>query len=430
MAVALFTAVTFAFAGAAQAVIVQYTSTTFAGLGDPGDLNPAPGTLMHTANSAYTTAQGAVLPGVTPNGNFVFRPDLAANGLPACNKGLTPHSNAEVPAAGFANVVSINDYPGVKFTVEPYKMGAATATGSWTNPTAMKNSTWMGNLNVFGGARNANNLNAGVNGAVSLTSMTCSVFFTTNILLGAPNLNGRTHMTSLQWPHKPSTVGQRPLTFDLTVGKGLNFGYTANGGGYSAVISDPLAPDPLITQYNLYVKATEGPNQFGGGVRGTGGGNIHLTAVKAPGVTLAGGWASGPRIGGHGGQGTKVNQLVTQVGVFTVVGVGATVPVTLRVWNFPWTSGFVSVQDDNRTAVPPGFQSFRQSAGFDNRNAEGTTGNLQLITPFIGTLQNLALYFSGNQRSLITFAPEPAATAMLGVGVFALLGLHTWQRRR
>lgn len=416
------------FAGAAQAVVVQYTSTSFSGLGDPFDVNPAPTSLVQTPNGAWATPNGVVNTQVTPNGNFVIRPDLAANGLPACQQGLTPHQNAVVPAAGVAKVTPINGYPGVKFTQKPYQYGTAMGTGSWTNPSVMSNMTWMGAFNVFGGAKNAHDLAAGNNGAAQLSSATCSLFFTANILFGAKNLDGRTHMTNLTWPNKPVTAGQRPLTFDMTVGKDLGWGGASAGAPHSGNLS-PIAPDPNIVGYNMYAKAVAGPNKFGGGIRGTGGGNIHLTAVVGVGQTIMGGWASGPRILGHGGQGTKVTQLVTQMAIMQHNLVGP-IPVTLQVWNFPYTTGFVSVQDDNRAAVPPGFQSLRQSTGYDNRNAAGTSGDIQLISPFVGTLQNLNLYFSGNQRSVISFAPEPAATGMLGVGVFVVLGLHIWQRRR
>ena len=419
-------------AGAAQAVIVQYTSSSHAGLGDPSDTTTAPTTLMQTANGAWATVNGITNPNVTANGNNIFYQDFAANGLPACVNGLTPHQNAVVPAAGMANVVPINGYPGIKFTVTPYRasvQGGApnvNATGSWSNPAVMSNATWMGAINAFGGAKNAHILSAGDNGAPQLTSVSCSVFFTANILFGAKNLNSRTHMTSLTWPHAPSTAGQRPLTFDLTVGKELGWG--GAGGPHTANLA-PIAPDPLIAQYNLYAKAVAGPNRFGGGARGTGGGNIHLNVNTAGGGTINGGWSSGPRILGHGGQLSKVTQLVTQMAIMQH-NVAGPVPVTLQVWNFPYTTGFISVQDDNRTAVPRGFQSFRQSTGYDNRNAAGTTGNLQLVSPFIGTLQTLALYFSGSSRNVISLAPEPGASVMFGLGVFAILGLHAWQRRR
>ena len=177
------------------------------------------------------------------------------------------------------------------------------------------------------------------------------------------------------------------------------------------------------------MSVVEGGNKFGGGARGTGGGNIYLGAVSGVGQTIMGSWDSGPRILGHGGQGTAATQLVTQMAIMQH-NIAGSVPVTLRVWNFPFTTGKIVVHDDNRLAPAPGYQTMRTSTGYDSRNAAGTSGDLQMVSPFTGTLLTLGLYFGGSQRSVISFAPEPAATAMLGLGVMAVLGLHAWQRRR
>jgi len=390
---------------ASQAIVVQYSSVTYSGLGDPGDNNP------------------------TANGGTTFRPDLAANGLPACQQGLTPHLNAVQPANGVADVVDINGYPGIKFSAAPYAQGAGDgfhygygeATGSWSNNSIMANATWMGALNAFMGPRNQHDMFPGDNGGPQLYSSTCSLFFTSNIIAGALNLNTRTHMTSGRGPFKPVTANQVPLTHDLTVGKDLGYGGTALAPRRFDVAS--------ATAYDQYVSVVAGPNKFGGGVRNTGGGNIYLGAVVGAGQTIMGSWDSGPRILGHGGFGTRATQLVTQMAIMQH-NLAGSVPVTLRVWNWPYTTGMVKVHDDNRLAPVPGYQTSRVSTGFDNRGVAGTTGNIQMVSPFTGTLLTLGLYFGGTAKSVTTFAPEPGATAMLAFGVLTVLGLHVWQRRR
>jgi hypothetical protein len=384
----------------AQAVIVQYTGTLEAGLGDPGDILPNPGPFPPLG----TPGQANICSGTNPATCIL---DPSPNGLPACARGLTPHSDSSGPLAGLANIGQTAPRS-IMFTVTPFLYGTDMAT--------------TGGLNKFNQPLQAHSGMAGANGGAIVTTggpNGCTLFFTPNFL--ATNLVNRTHFTRGLWPHKP-TAGQRPGVQDLTLGSGRGF-----GGPASAPLIHTF---PGQTALNQRITVTAGPNKFGGGARGTGGGKINLGAiVGGGGTTITGFWLSGPRILGHGIT-TKPTQVFTQMNAFNhslfcPAPAAPCVPVTLAVENFPYTTGRVVQNESGGNYV-----SHRTSTGFDNRNAAGTTGTLQVIAPWNGNLLALQLWFGGTERLTFEFLPEPRATVMLAAGIFLVLGLHLWQRRR
>ena len=76
----------------------------------------------------------------------------------------------------------------------------------------------------------------------------------------------------------------------------------------------------------------------------------------------------------------------------------------------------------------------RADTGFENINVTlmgGITGQLQLVSGHLlqsrgGINTNLA----GTNMTRITFTPEPASAALLGVGALGLIGLIVRDRRR
>ena len=77
------------------------------------------------------------------------------------------------------------------------------------------------------------------------------------------------------------------------------------------------------------------------------------------------------------------------------------------------------------------FVTIRQTTGADNRNAAGTTGTLQVVTPVMVNLTPfLNLFFGGTARVTFSFLPEPMATWMLVAGVAGVFAAHARGRRR
>ena len=103
-----------------------------------------------------------------------------------------------------------------------------------------------------------------------------------------------------------------------------------------------------------------------------------------------------------------------------------TIPATVPQEFFPWTTGRVIASDQDGN-----FFTFRTKTGFDNRNAAGTSGTLQLVTPMLTAVtgQLLNIPFAPTSVLTITFAPEPGATLLLGGGALTLLLLYAWRRR-
>jgi hypothetical protein len=351
--------------------------------------------------------------------------DPGVNGLPACGAGLTRHSNAVGPIAGVAEVGKTVPRS-VMFTVKPYIYGTIMATTGGTNVFNQPLQAHPGVAGINGGARARIDITSGTGN----TADNCGLTFTPNFLALA--LVNRSHFTTGAWPHDPTgtnpATGQRPGQQDLTLGTGRGF-----GGPSGAPFIHTF---PGQTAFNQRITVTAGPNKFGGGARLTGGGQVNLGAiVGGGGTTITGFWLSGPRILGHGhtsgtGGANWRTQLVTQMNlfnhsIFCPAPAPECVPVTLRVENFPFTTGRVVQNESGGDYV-----SHRTSTGFDNRNAAGTTGTLQIVAPWNGNLLNLELWFGGTQTMVFEFLPEPRATAMLAAGIFLVLGLHFWQRRR
>jgi hypothetical protein len=367
--VAASAAAVFALALPAQAVLVQYTSTYMAGLGDGVTLTPM-------------TTFG------TPT------PEPGVNGLPACNQGLTDHNNAILPGAGFVNVGTGPAPQSLMFTVTPFKYGTA-------NPTT-------GGLNAFGQPLGKRPGKAGVNGGPRYTTLSCSVQFTPNFM--GDLISNRTHMSFISIPYMPVTANERPGTRDLTLAAGAGIGnlvrvMTTGTGSF----------------FNQVITVTAGSQTFGGGLRATGGGRIDLGVNTNGGFTLMGFWLTGPRIFGHGV--SVPTQLVTNMNIFQHQAVGP-VPVTLRVENFPFTTGRVVQNESGGDYI-----SHRTSTGSDNRTPNGTNGTLSVVSPWNGNLSALGLWFGGTGRIELNLMPEPGATALLAAGILTVLGLYVARRR-
>jgi hypothetical protein len=280
------------------------------------------------------------------------------------------------------------------FTVTPFKYGTAAPT--------------VGGLNTFGQPLQARPGNAGANGGPAYTSLSCSVLFTPNFF--GTNINNRTHMSNITIPYIPVTAGEKPGTRDMTF---------AGGAGIGNLVR--VMTPGSGSAFNQRITVTAGPNTFGGGLRGTGGGRIDLGVNTPGGFTLMGFWLSGPRLIGHGH--VTPTQLVTNMNVFQHQAAGP-VPVTLRVENFPFTTGRAVQNESGGNYI-----SHRTSTGSDMRTANGTNGTLSVVSPWNGNLQTLNLYFGGTGRVDMTLMPEPGATALLAAGILTVLGLFGWRRR-
>jgi len=369
-------AVAVAMAVPASAKVVQFTAQLKAGIGDGG--NPP------------TTS--------TP----------AANGLPACAKGLTTHLNATLPAAGFVEV-GAGATPSI-MAVRPFKYGTAgPANGIGAHPSMM----------------------AGVNGAPQFSTISqggdCTITFDEAHLSGM--IVGRTQMSFAYWPAQYSvftttapTSAMSPPTMSATgrhvLGTGLEMHTVGAGMGPGNI---NFVPGITMAGVNMALTIVAGPNQFGGGFRASGGGRVDVAAEVVTGVTATGFWFSGPRIGGHNQP--TATQTVTMSGSFTL---GATmIPVELRAWLFPLTTGMVRNFDDGGD-----FTTERIATGGDNRTNLGEAGTLTLVSPFLATLEGLDVYFGGNLSSTITFAPEPGPTALFAAGVLGVIAISIASRRR
>jgi hypothetical protein len=407
------------FALPSDAVVVQYTGTLEAGLGDPGDIQPPPGPFL----------PGGTNPNICSGTNpATCNLDPGVNGLPACGAGLTRHSNASGPVAGIANVNAarsvIFDLTAGQYQNNKFIYGTMMATTGGTNAFNQPLQAHSGPAGPNGGVFPLTVSSAG--GGAANPADNCTLLFTPNFL--GTNLVNRTHMTTGGWPAEPITAGQRPGQQDLTLGSGRGFGGTS--------LAPFIHTFPGQTALNQRITVTRGPNTFGGGARLSGGGRIDLGAiVGGGGTTITGFWLSGPRILGHGitsgtGGANWRTQLVTQMNAFNhslfcPAPAAPCVPVTLAVENFPFTTGRVVQNESGGNYV-----SHRTSTGFDNRNAAGTTGTLQVVAPWNGNLLALQLWFGGTQKLTFNFAPEPGASALLAAGVVAVLGLHFRRRAK
>lgn len=99
----------------------------------------------------------------------------------------------------------------------------------------------------------------------------------------------------------------------------------------------------------------------------------------------------------------------------------------------PYTTGMVTASANTIGTSTMAFTT-RIDTGFNNLNATsmgGVTGQLQLVSAHLlntrgATVENLA----GSNLTRITFMPEPGSAALIGAGVFGLIGMAASDRRR
>ncbi len=379
LGVGLFSAlVVLAFAAPSAAKIVEFDSLIKAGLGDGG-------------NPPTTTS-------------------IQPNGLPLCSKGLITHLNNSAVGHGFVEVSS-GAAPQSIMEVRPFKYGSPGPLGP--SPTF----SMMGM--------------AGDNGGAEVFSSTCMLAFPPALLPAI--LNARTQSSSAAWPaentffigSKMTVMGGLALRHQVGTGQENHLLAAGNGPGNFSV--------SVNSTFTQFISGVAGGNTFGGGFRATGGGRVNLNVNLAPGVTANGYWLSGPRVLGHNRTGTSAaptvsqrqTQVVTQSGTFTTNVASGMIPVLLKVWNMPYTTGAVHAEDHGGQ-----FVTIRDRTGTDARTSMGEMGTLLLVTPWTANLQALNLYFGGTGELRFTFLPEPGPTALFAAGVLGIFALHFAIRRR
>jgi len=207
-------------------------------------------------------------------------------------------------------------------------------------------------------------------------------------------------------------------------------GSFAAGGGFAGTTGAPFVHIGSFNSLQKVLATTvplPGPSpspKFGGSLRVNGVSNAFLgiqTAVNVFTGTLP------VRLSmGRGGT-TGPTFLTSTAQPFQVKGglpptISATVPQEF----FPWTTGRIMVSDKDGN-----FWTFRTKTGFDNRNAAGTSGTIQLVAPMLTAVTGslLDIPFAPTSVLTITFAPEPGATLLLAGGALTLLLLFAWRRR-
>ena len=386
--------VAFCLAAPASAVVVSFTSNGKAGLGTGG------------ISQIFGTQTSA-----------------APNGLPICQKGLSIHLNASVPAAGFAELGT--SAPRSLMAVRPFKYGTAGAVGA--------NGTRAGVAGVNGAAQySANTGTAGNNG--------CRIAFTSAFLQGL--VKGRTQTSFLSAPAQfqiSTTTAMQPAGLPRAFGvigalENHTLAAGAGPGTFVQAATMTLARKAGGTTMGAATAAQSisgmaGGATFGGGWRASGGGVVNLVVVNPfTGGMSTGFWNSGPRFGGHSKGGPLFG---TQTGMFFNTMLGMSTTVTLRVWNGAFTTGTVMGADAGGA-----FVTARTIMGADNRTGPmSSMGTLQVVAPFTASLSPFLggasnLYFSGSAETIFTFLPEPGPTAAMAAGVSALVLLHVLARRR
>jgi hypothetical protein len=274
---------------------------------------------------------------------------------------------------------------------------------------------------------------AGENGGARVESSTCMLAFPPALLPAI--LNARTQSTSGNWPADNTFH----LSSVMTMMGGTAVRNVPGTGQESHVLAAGNGPGNFSVSVNStftqFLTGAAGANTFGGGFRATGGGRINLNVNLAPGVSATGYWLSGPRIVGHNRTknpattpatpGNAITQLATQSGTFTTNVGAAMIPVLLRAWNMPFTTGMVHAEDHGGQ-----FVTIRDLTGTDNRTSMGEMGTLLLVSPWTANIQTLNLYFGGTGDLKFTFLPEAGPTAAFAVGVLGIFGLHFVIRRR
>ena len=165
-------------------------------------------------------------------------------------------------------------------------------------------------------------------------------------------------------------------------------------------------------------------SKFGGALRVNGVSNAIL-AITTGAATWDATLPVKLSFGAEGGPSTPTFQTTTTA-LWVRRGGGLTLPAVAAQAFFPWTTGRVMALD--RTGF---FWTFRTKSGFDNRNAAGTSGTLQLVSPALSTILGiLPLPIALTSVLTLQFVPEPGSTLLLAVGMTTLAGLYAVQRRK
>jgi hypothetical protein len=213
-------------------------------------------------------------------------------------------------------------------------------------------------------------------------------------------------------------------------------GTFAPGGGFGGPAGSPFTHVPtfkpgvqIVSASTIPLAAPPRPSpKFGGALRVNGSSNVLLGIVVTQ-TPFTGVWQGTLPIqlsvGASGG--TMVTyQPPPAPAPFIRTSDGSVLPGAAFQVFFPWTTGRVVASDRSGN-----FWTFRSRQGFDNRNAAGTSGTLQLVTPALTDIQGLApLPFAITSVMTIQFMPEPGATLLLGAGVITLFGLYAVRRRQ
>jgi hypothetical protein len=234
-------------------------------------------------------------------------------------------------------------------------------------------------------------------------------------------------MTNIVNPTPPTAAGVTMSTQQVTVTGPLAAGLFKPGGGPGNFVFNP-PPDPTWGARIGTAHVIVGPNQFGGSVAHSFKflsklglnfgfaiftGTFPLSEVQgvktAPGMTMATQNFTGTF------QNTAPPSTATQI--------------FLRANFFPWTTG-VAIGKDNGGRFP----TTVTLTGYDNRTANGMTGTVQMVSPFLFSSFN-AGFFGANHLSGVNtlkykFLPEPGSTMILAGGITGLMLLALVDRRR
>jgi hypothetical protein len=232
-----------------------------------------------------------------------------------------------------------------------------------------------------------------------------------------------TLMTSGTWTDPPT-----PYLFSSTVFTGsVTSGTLTAGGGPGSTTFNPKVGPPPIPASQLRVGFIAGTNQFGGTLSMLG--NFYnyfswVSEVYGPGLFKA--YVNFPLQAGHPFGATVMATGMASHTTLTTMGQPFVVTSYYTGFGFPWTTG--TVTGIAFTGTKPTSTS---AMGFDGRNAAGTIGSVQLVTPWI-------TYYQGTYDGAITGTsvmlidtPEPGHVLMLAAGlavVGLLFGMRTHKR--
>jgi hypothetical protein len=204
------------------------------------------------------------------------------------------------------------------------------------------------------------------------------------------------------------------------------------------------------------IKVTPGPNKFGGTMRYFWGFNARgyqqvTTATVCCEIAYGHNWRTG--VGPYGSPtgalditeyslqkfgGTYVGYEATRVHTNLTTGGTAMEPITRKtvaLWSTaPWTTGMITIFQSGGFYISTAVES-----GSDNRTENREMGTLSLVVPWLThnyltsfnpTDPITSPFHNGRVNKLkVTFAPEPAAIALLGVGILGLAGVYRLRRR-